>query len=564
MDPIPATDRVENAGPTVSSCVTFQIDHISEVADALNISASALIKGKATGSIASLVDPAKFYDGSVNFLVRVTVVTKHIIALAPTEFAPVPIDGAAPADFTRAHGDAYVAGFAEGGELNALVSVKPCGRAAEEDIRARLAAMFDFTGRSAPPDSGDHLGETTIAVSWIGGGGAACAQVDCWTLASLRAAALAFPERVVCRPERTSALLARYTDLKGFHGSTSKTGGPLAVRLLMCKDISFTLLDAYMDYKLILRYLVRAAQDVARGTSILEDRTNTAQLAEAAQQAKDHYKGHISMQTHVDDDDDDEVSSASPAGAKSGCKPAILPNDLVPYNADIFGLHKAVRDCQLEMIKIVQEIDILAVNPDIAADAMVKDLGIERAMKAAAEEAEQTMTAQNTAIEDLTHSLTPSDQPLISRPYNFVPAIGLNVLLRIKSEFSGKVFDFNIPAGDIFQQWDLSPNSDHQKFTIAQAGALGFHIVHVGSGRRVAASPPSKVAGSVPLIVDPAFASVFVFEDAGGGTVRIRLADQPRYSVVVDGHAGRRDNGARLVLQSDADQVSNRWYFEAF
>lgn len=37
-------------------------------------------------------------------------------------------------------------------------------------------------------------------------------------------------------------------------------------------------------------------------------------------------------------------------------EPPMPPNDLVPYEADIFGLEDARRDCRFEMIKIVREV----------------------------------------------------------------------------------------------------------------------------------------------------------------------------------------------------------------
>ena len=43
---------------------------------------------------------------------------------------------------------------------------------------------------------------------------------------------------------------------------------------------------------------------------------------------------------------------------------------------------------------------------------------------------------------------------------------------------------------------------------------------------------------------------------------RIRLADQPNYTVVVDG--GRRDDGGQLVLSVQAKDGNDKWFFETF
>ena len=166
--------------------------------------AAALLKRHATGTMddmSPLIDPANFRRNVVNLLVRVTVVARHISAPELTEFAP--IDGATPGDFTRVYGDAYVAGFTEGGEFNALVSVK-LYEAVEEDVRAQLTAMFDFSGVGrGMPCAGEIQGETTIAVSYNGGGDISCPWAADWTLESLKEALQTFPERAMRFPMLT-------------------------------------------------------------------------------------------------------------------------------------------------------------------------------------------------------------------------------------------------------------------------------------------------------------------------------------------------------------------------
>ncbi|KIP01216.1 hypothetical protein PHLGIDRAFT_123553, partial [Phlebiopsis gigantea 11061_1 CR5-6] len=371
-----------------------------------------------------------FYDSDVNFLVRLTVVARHVLEPSLTEFAP--IDGVAPADFTRVYGDAFISGFAEGGEFTALVSVKLRGRATAEDVRARLAAMFNGAGGpgGGVAESEDALGETTIAVARTGGGDIVGTERDDWTLTSLGQAVLAFPARVICGPVRISALLTEYTDLKSFHALTSKTGGPLDYT--SAGACSSTLLDAYMDYKLILHDIAQAARAVSCGEGELELCSNTLQFADAARQAKRRYKEKMdayskqARQTHCDDDDDDDALSMPAAGANRDCQPAMPPNELVPYGADVFGLDEAVRDCQLEMLKISRKVALLAADPDIALDTgrylnpaifrmllpTVKNLAKEEAVKHALEEAETVAAAQIAAIEDLTSDLAQTRQKL--------------------------------------------------------------------------------------------------------------------------------------------------------
>ncbi|KIP01215.1 hypothetical protein PHLGIDRAFT_123552 [Phlebiopsis gigantea 11061_1 CR5-6] len=134
--------------------------------------------------------------------------------------------------------------------------------------------------------------------------------------------------------------------------------------------------------------------------------------------------------------------------------------------------------------------------------------------------------------------------------------------VKFKSASSGKVFHFNLQwAPELFRQWNSECNNGNQKFKLTKAGVLGYYIVHVDSGRCVAANAPRATAnGGTHLMVSPNFASVFVFEDAGDCAVRIRLADQPQYTVVVDG--GK--SGTDVVLWPQAGHESDRWYLEAF
>ena len=88
--------------------------------------------------------------------------------------------------------------------------------------------------------------EITVSVSWSGGG-ILKKNNEVWNISTVIAAASMFADLVAQTPQRTSAILTRYTSLRSF--------------VLVQKDISplnydnagvYTadLLDAYMDYKL--------------------------------------------------------------------------------------------------------------------------------------------------------------------------------------------------------------------------------------------------------------------------------------------------------------------------
>jgi hypothetical protein len=91
--------------------------------------------------------------------------------------------------------------------------------------------------------------ETTVSVSWSGGGILKKPE-EAWNISTLTTTALKFADLVAQAPQRTSAILTRYTSLRSF--------------VMIQKDISplsydntgvYTadLLDAYVDYKLHLK-----------------------------------------------------------------------------------------------------------------------------------------------------------------------------------------------------------------------------------------------------------------------------------------------------------------------
>ncbi|KIP02124.1 hypothetical protein PHLGIDRAFT_96326 [Phlebiopsis gigantea 11061_1 CR5-6] len=585
-DTISVHETKEHVRQTTTYRAKF-VHRIREVHDSLNISAYAQIKleGDTTSEDGSpqFVDPATFYASHVNYLIRVSVVGHHVAAPVLAEFSP--IDGVAPADFTRVYGDTFVSGFVMGGEFSALVSVKLTDSAAEGDVRARLSAMFDFTGGTpGEVESLGGLGETAIAVSWKGGGNLGGTQVDCWTLGTLRRAALAFPDHAASCTVRTSAILTKYTSLKSYHTSRNIAGGPLDYA--HAGQYASMLLNAYADYKAISVHIAQVMRDVEHGRSTLERGQDASQFAEAAQQAEARYQvqmDRVAQGMHTYDDDDDDAASTTAVDTKPRRR-LMRPRALMPYSADVSGLDGAAQDCQLEMDQIVEEVNALVADPGIATCAdrtqqylspfvfrmllpAVRNCVKEQTMKDAVDAAEHTSTMiENLQFElaDIRRKLDSAESTLGElRPFNFVPSIGVNTPFKIRSLTSDKVFDFNISAGECFNLWHSLPNQSNQKFMLVQAGKFGHHIVHVPSGRCVTVDPLNTgVDGGTRMAVRSNFASVFVFEDAGDGAVVIRLAGQPQYAIVVEGD--QPCDGAKLLLWPRAGYASDKWYFEVF
>jgi hypothetical protein len=79
-------------------------------------------------------------------------------------------------------------------------------------MRARmLQSHFEMDKQNITRDT-----ETTIAVNWSGGGSIKNPGDD-WSIATLKRTAAAFPDLVAITPQRTYAILTKYTALESFH-----------------------------------------------------------------------------------------------------------------------------------------------------------------------------------------------------------------------------------------------------------------------------------------------------------------------------------------------------------
>ncbi|THV02561.1 hypothetical protein K435DRAFT_653223 [Dendrothele bispora CBS 962.96] len=251
------------------------VDRISEVTDGLNVSGSLQIKCDAIGgggsASASFVDTNKFKESDINYLIQVKVTNQRLVSPNLTEFCP--IKNVPASEFTRVYGDSFISGFTEGGEFNALVSIKLRDRSKAKEIMGQLRVELDFKaasvqgeGKVAKQNSEKSIdGETTIAVSWRGGGDIKNEAITDWTLETLKAVAMEFPEHVMACPLRTNAILTKYTSLKSFYEGSLK-GSPLDYE--NAGVYSSALLDAYMDYKVMWRNIQTGASAYHRSLPV--------------------------------------------------------------------------------------------------------------------------------------------------------------------------------------------------------------------------------------------------------------------------------------------------------
>ena len=391
------------------------VDKISDVTDAMNISGSLSIKtatigGKANGSY---IDSDKFKSSDINFHLQVKV-TNQIHE--PPEYCKFnKIDKVKKEEFPEVYGvglllenrrcwvpltdgwqDCFISGWEEGGELNAIISMKVHDKSKVFAIKAGLegemntptisgGVKVDFGTEKSNLNSST---ETTISVSWSGGGSIKDPTVD-WTVESLKKAAAAFPDLVAVTPQRTYAILTKYTALADFQEKKNDFS-PLDYE--SAGIYTSALLDHYMDYKAMWKEIShatyelkgnRATIEMARPgeetyalatiqplpTTEVDAKTFKATQASAPLAIEDVRKQQADAQALVVQ----ETNHARP-DELAKCRDAAAPEPIqFPVFSPTFaGLIHARKVCRFEMAKIVNEVDLVAKNPKLAID-MTRD-----------------------------------------------------------------------------------------------------------------------------------------------------------------------------------------------
>ena len=141
--------------------------------------------------------------------IQVRVVNQRLMAEDVDRFNPIP--NTEPGNFNSLYGDSFISGWIEGGEFNAIVSVKLKDNTKEFGVEGKVAAeisMGAFEGKASVEGGvkkNDALkeAETTISVTWSGGGDITPEGIEDWSLENLKKAAVGFPDKVATNPVRT-------------------------------------------------------------------------------------------------------------------------------------------------------------------------------------------------------------------------------------------------------------------------------------------------------------------------------------------------------------------------
>ncbi|KAK6503472.1 hypothetical protein TWF481_008489 [Arthrobotrys musiformis] len=333
------------------------VNNLSDITEDMNISAARTIKrGRIDGLGGdSFIDVEKFKQADLNFYIRVRVTNQKIDVRDALQFSPdwIIVDK----EFTECFGDTFISGFVDGGEFNALLSIRVLNRAKVKDIEVGWVLLrtkefsvdiltstisvksvfgnslftLDSLGKEEweRRDIDNHC-EINVSAIWSGGGRIKSSEKQ-WPIHSLLEAAANFPDLVASEPHRTYAILTSYPYLRSFYknGELQIPLAPYGHAIRRTK----VLLDAYLDYKSLRQRLDEDIADIQNGDKVF--------------QSKEYFRRpSIQFRQDVGSVEDDS---------------RFAPN--------IGELDQAIKAATSQMKKIMEEVDILVKDPDSAMEA---------------------------------------------------------------------------------------------------------------------------------------------------------------------------------------------------
>ena len=173
--------------------------------------------------------------------------------------------------------------------------------------------------------------ETTIQVSWSGGGHIRDANEQ-WNVDSLIRAAARFPDLVANSPQRIYAILTKYNTLRSFIALGPPNATPLDYET--AKLYTNALMDSYMAYKSLYQEVSTAITDLSSGAK--------------------RFKPAIAGASNQLPEDPDGL-------------------DMTPFPPSTVGLDRARREIRRQMGLITDEVRKLTNNPVLASDPKHKD-----------------------------------------------------------------------------------------------------------------------------------------------------------------------------------------------
>ncbi|KAK2759483.1 hypothetical protein FQN54_002961 [Arachnomyces sp. PD_36] len=265
--------NIQSSNKNVNQTVKYTahaVDNVADIIDTLNISSSATINygtGTAMGNTA-FVKENNIGDSDLNFIVSVKVTNESPAISCSMNFKP--IQGLTPDRFPSIYGDSFIAGFLEGGEFSAVVSIKVHDKSkistvkAAAEIQLSVSPSKPFGSRAHAEWDKEDIWENTeisISVNWSGGGKIKNPSEN-WDLKTVLRAANEFPSHVAKHSQRTSAILMNYNSLRSFQEFNMRAETPLVVLdYRSCHIYTAELLSAFMYYRALWRTISRMIKD---------------------------------------------------------------------------------------------------------------------------------------------------------------------------------------------------------------------------------------------------------------------------------------------------------------
>lgn len=247
-------------------------------------------------------------------------------------------------------------------------------------LAGKVSGKFEKTKKELAKNT-----ETTITVNWAGGGSIKHPAED-WSIASLKKAAAAFPDLVAITPQRTYAILTKYTSLASFHIQKEEFS-PLEYE--NAGIYTGALLDAYMDYKAMWKQISHATYELEQNRATIEmaepsediyalatvkklpeDKPASQQNSTAATSSVDGRKtieGMPNSNEQFRGSDRQLALSAAEVQAPSTQHNA-ANHQFTVFRPSFAGLIAAKKVCRFEMAKIVNEVDLIAKTPSLSTD----------------------------------------------------------------------------------------------------------------------------------------------------------------------------------------------------
>lgn len=354
-----------------SQTVTYSsrfIDRLSDVTEDMSISGALSVKMAKIGGSGrgSFVDSDKFKESDLNFYISVKVVNQTVNFKDALVYNPMRSVAIGSDDFNKVYGDSFISGFQEGGEFNAIISMKVHNKARLLDIQAEAkvaltAGPVDLTATANVGIARTNLEmntETTIQVSWCGGGHIKPMEQP-WNIQSVMQAAARFPSLVANCPQRTHAILTKYDSLRSFVSRKPEAYSPLQYE--NAQIYTNVLMDAFMSYKSLYK---RLGDDVNR---IQAKTLEIEAWKEPAPEGRTTETEGTQARTQLGQ----AAASGDPvalAAAKKHAAAVAAANDTKRFDADLRGIADARKFIRRQMVYIVNEVDLIEKDPKVATD----------------------------------------------------------------------------------------------------------------------------------------------------------------------------------------------------